>query len=471
MTTTRHRVAQTVRTYDAQGIHRTGTQVDLDSAQWLVEQARDRGQQARLEPFSLNRVIPGDSFIEIGGNRIDGFPLFDGTFTDEAGVQGSLGVIGTGADIAVVDFAPSGPDALNEARRSGRHAAIVGVVPSDPPGLAIRNAPNFTSPFGPPVLQVSSAEQQRLLQAADAGTRARLVAHATTEKTDAQNVIVEIAGKDADLPPLVIMTPRSGWFNCAIERGGGIACWLEIMTAFQNEPPNRSILFIATSGHELGHLGLGSFIKQNPDLPTLLGLSSPPSTTARRMAAVRLPLVAAGVLLAGFCIAGVRRTGSLPRGPVIIALLVIGSAAMSIWIARYTRLSREKTEAIVTGLLHNIYRAFDYREEEEIYDVLERSVTGDLLTQIYLETRRGLVLANQGGARAKVKEIEVTGLEAERGAQGGFHATTTWIVSGSVGHWGHIHQRRNQYQAELDITPLDGAWKLTGIEVLQEERL
>ena len=33
-----------------------------------------------------------------------------------------------------------------------------------------------------------------------------------------------------------------------------------------------------------------------------------------------------------------------------------------------------------------------------IYDVLDRSVTGDLLTQTYLETRRGLELQSQGGA-------------------------------------------------------------------------
>ena len=33
MTTAPHRVAQAVREYDAQGIHRTGTAVDLNSAQ------------------------------------------------------------------------------------------------------------------------------------------------------------------------------------------------------------------------------------------------------------------------------------------------------------------------------------------------------------------------------------------------------------------------------------------------------
>ena len=40
-----------------------------------------------------------------------------------------------------------------------------------------------------------------------------------------------------------------------------------------------------------------------------------------------------------------------------------------------------------------------------------------------------------------------------------------------MGHWGHIHQRRNQYDAELTIEPLDGTWKITGLELLDEVRL
>ena len=43
--------------------------------------------------------------------------------------------------------------------------------------------------------------------------------------------------------------------------------------------------------------------------------------------------------------------------------------------------------------------------------------------------------------------------------------------SGTTADGTHVHQRRNRYQAELDIPPVDGVWKLTGLEILQEERL
>ena len=53
----------------------------------------------------------------------------------------------------------------------------------------------------------------------------------------------------------------------------------------------------------------------------------------------------------------------------------------------------------------------------------------------------------------------------------GISALVTWRVRASVGHWGHIHERRNEYQARLRLHPMDGAWKLTDVEILDEVRL
>ncbi len=50
-------------------------------------------------------------------------------------------------------------------------------------------------------------------------------------------------------------------------------------------------------------------------------------------------------------------------------------------------------------------------------------------------------------------------------------ATASWNVAGSVGHWGHVHQRKNQYRAEINVSPIDGVWKLVDLEILEEERL
>jgi hypothetical protein len=171
-----------------------------------------------------------------------------------------------------------------------------------------------------------------------------------------------------------------------------------------------------------------------------------------------------------------RRLSRGQRPPVrIVATVAVLALAVGVALPRAigsSRLSDAEADSVVSGLLANVYRAFDYRDESVIYDTLDRSVDGQLVTQIYLETRRALEIENQGGARAKVAQIELIETE-HRAAQGetGFVTRCTWNVSGSIGHWGHIHQRVNQYEARLTIKALDGAWKLTELELLQEQRL
>ena len=40
-----------------------------------------------------------------------------------------------------------------------------------------------------------------------------------------------------------------------------------------------------------------------------------------------------------------------------------------------------------------------------------------------------------------------------------------------MGHWGHIHTRVNRYDAVITIEPVDGVWKITDIEVVEEKRV
>ena len=80
------------------------------------------------------------------------------------------------------------------------------------------------------------------------------------------NVITVVPGTNKSAAPLVVMTPRSGWWWCASERGGGLACWLETMRATRAAKPVRDVLFVASSGHELGHRGIDSFIERRPGL-------------------------------------------------------------------------------------------------------------------------------------------------------------------------------------------------------------
>ena len=103
--------------------------------------------------------------------------------------------------------------------------------------------------------------------------------------------------------------------------------------------------------------------------------------------------------------------------------------------------------------------------------MLEKSVSGELLTDLSLAPPPGLELANQGGARVKVKTTEVSNAELVERDGNRLTIASAWNVSGSVGHWGHIHQRSNGYRANLEISEINGVWKLTGLEILEEQRL
>jgi hypothetical protein len=208
-----------------------------------------------------------------------------------------------------------------------------------------------------------------------------------------------------------------------------------------------------------------------PEIPTLESIQAP-APEWKQLLAKSLPVTALFLVLSVgwmYRVFKQKKPQTLPAG---ITLMLLAGVLTALLLGESNSPQPERAEIIVGKLLHNVYRAFDYRDESEIYDVLERSVTGELLTNIYLETKRSLVLANQGGAQAKVKNVQLEALQLKPVEDDNiFSADVNWTVNGSVGHWGHIHQRSNRYQAVLTIVAAQNQWKLQEMTVLQEERL
>ena len=263
---TERRAADVIRGYAAEGIHRTATPVDRASADRLMTLARAAGAGPGLEPFELSRVDPVAAFLEIGGRRIDGLPMFDGAFTSAEGVRGAIGAPGSDRPIALTKVSPNAETELRTHRDGSRHRALLVVTLGQRPGLCPINAAYFGRPFGPPVLLVGSEHAELIEQAADGDEAVRLVAQVARKPASAFNVVATVLGTQPALKPVCVMTPRSGWYQNASERGGGLACWIETLTAVQAARPRRTVRFVASSGHELGHLGLHAFLHRNPAL-------------------------------------------------------------------------------------------------------------------------------------------------------------------------------------------------------------
>ena len=201
---------------------------------------------------------------------------------------------------------------------------------------------------------------------------------------------------------------------------------------------------------------------------------------------LEIPVATAGggalLLLLLVVIAGRRKHGASIRVPAIAAGVLLAASAAAWPFARVSvdrppslagTLGSEQSVALVETLLKNVYRAFDFREEDDVYDKLALVVSGDLLADIYLQSRQSLAVQQAGGAQAKVQELEIREAIATRRDEGdlGYDIRAQWTAMGTVGHWGHTHIRQNLYDAILTVESIDGVWKITGMEVLEETRI
>ena len=136
----------------------------------------------------------------------------------------------------------------------------------------------------------------------------------------------------------------------------------------------------------------------------------------------------------------------------------------------------DEEAADVFGRLHaNIFRAFDYVDESDVYQALAKSVDGDLLRDLYLQVNSSLRDQEQGGSVAVIEKVELVDgnllpvSEARQQSAISFGYKANWTLAGTIEHWGHIHERTNRYQARFLVELLEaengtGGWKITNIQ-------
>jgi hypothetical protein len=219
-----------------------------------------------IEEFALDRLDPVECFVEFGARQIAAVPVFDAPSTDTQGISGRLGPIGSDAEIGVAELSPRAvyTGEFERIRRDSPHRALVVICAGDRPGMGLLNAEQFRNPYGPPAVHVASTDRPAVFEAIAQRRPARLVSAARRTRANAFNVVVMLTGTQRGRPPVVVMTPRSSWWQSTAERGGGIVCWFESLRALIVAPPACDVVFTANSGHELGHLGLDDFIARRP---------------------------------------------------------------------------------------------------------------------------------------------------------------------------------------------------------------
>jgi hypothetical protein len=174
--------------------------------------------------------------------------------------------------------------------------------------------------------------------------------------------------------------------------------------------------------------------------------------------------------------AGARRRGIILCAVALVAGSLCGHALGAIPVSDKLvgseALSDTEAKRVLRGLMLNTYRAFMLDQDEEIYDVLARSVDGEFLSEVYLQNKEALRIDATDGAISIIDRLDVKSIESmEPLKNGGISMVVNWDVYGSVIHENHVHFRCNTYKAEVTIVPTDNYWKLTSVQLLDEMRV
>jgi hypothetical protein len=134
----------------------------------------------------------------------------------------------------------------------------------------------------------------------------------------------------------------------------------------------------------------------------------------------------------------------------------------------------DEARRVASRVLSETYHAFNLKDEDRLYDTLAESVMGDLVDEVYLDSRRRLTAGTREGTQVTVREVGVLEIGEPFGgvtADEGFSYDCRWKVVARVQHLQHVHHRHNIYDGVLTLRSEDGRWKIAGVELHSEDRV
>jgi hypothetical protein len=256
-----------VKAYAALGEHRTASEADRKTSEWLMKQLLGFGFVARLAPFRAQTFQLTAARLVADGRPVPCFPLWlpkAGEVRGPVAHGAAKGALKGG--VAIMRFpraAALTPDVSEtvQAVIDAGAAAVIGVTQSDSGELTALNVPADMPEWKVPVVLVGPAEAAGLTGASGV---AITIEGREELRAEAFNAIAEIGSGEKRF---VISTPSSGWFHCAGERGPGIAIWLALARWASHRESNARYTFVATSGHEIGEIGMRQFLFKDAPKP------------------------------------------------------------------------------------------------------------------------------------------------------------------------------------------------------------
>lgn len=263
------------------GAHRrTGTEEARRTVDYISGVLSKAGIEPQLDAFEFQafRYAEHSLAVDAVDDPIDTFPVYYSGATPPEGVSGRLVWVGGATDEEVANAPLEGAVALAVLPReaSGSEPAITGVPQRLREAGAVAavfsadfwvgnliaaiNTEEYQGDMQLPSLLVGRRDAERLGGIARGGpTRARLVLDARLEDAEGRTVYGLLPGASDDL--IIVNSSYNGWFTAAVERlGSAIVLHLaEAFAALPRAARPKSLLFVLSSGHEVGNLGAEHF--------------------------------------------------------------------------------------------------------------------------------------------------------------------------------------------------------------------
>lgn len=232
------RLYERVERYADFGVHRTGHATDRPTAEWVASELADAGLRILIDDVPFDQCVI-DSALLCDGDPVEHLVVpyeWTGTLdTDQVTLRrfdAGFGGRANPLDEAIAELGePPLPLLLTT---GGADSALRGVNRRIHEGSGL------------PVVLAAGGEHDRLSRGS---LRLRIDAHRRPGVT--ANVFAATERAANGEPALVLSTPLNGWFQCAGERGTGVAVLLDLVERFADHP----LLVVATGGHELDYFG------------------------------------------------------------------------------------------------------------------------------------------------------------------------------------------------------------------------
>jgi hypothetical protein len=261
--------------YSHLGEHRTGTSVDRRTREWIAERLALAGLSTEPSPWSVRQFAVEQAELRVAGESVECFPLWFPRATGPQPIDAPLSLLQGGAvaagriACAVADTASEGnspqpcKELVGAAAASGAVAILIGTEGPSEEIYAFNQEHLEPQPI--PAALVAPRDWPLIAAAAADGASVSLViAGRDDPATETANVVGRY---DGGRETIVVSTPTTGWFQCAGERGPGIALFLALASWVAERRPPVRYIFTANAGHELGNLGMQHFLASGTVAP------------------------------------------------------------------------------------------------------------------------------------------------------------------------------------------------------------